>query len=400
MSIEDIKKALEKPASYGPDIDIHRYKLEEATVGELREPDPVLSSATPRVGLSTDKLMYVQVNERALYSALARALSKYGVIMLPTREALEKLPRARELAWKLMEPTRDKYTAAAYLYGGEAGYFIYVPPGIKVPTPIYTCLAIVSNNVVQFAHNIVYVDEDAQVDLVTGCVIPHGVYSGLHVGISEYYVARNAKLTFTMIHAWSEGLHVRPRTIVEVGEGGEYVEYYITYSPVASIQMYPIVYLKKNARVYTASIVASSKTGVYDIGFKANLVEVGASSEIVSRVVAKDESSTYARAEIEAFETNTKGHIECLGLLLSPMAFISSIPIVTSRKQGALLSHEAAIGLIAQREIDYLMSRGFTEDEAKAVLIRGFMNVDAPIPPSIRKQVDVILDMVTKYAVG
>jgi len=99
-------------------------------------------------------------------------------------------------------------------------------------------------------------------------------------------------------------------------------------------------------------------------------------------------------------ESDTKGHIECLGLLLSPKAVISSIPIITSRKQGALLSHEAAIGLIADEEIDYLMSRGFTEEEAKAVLVRGFMSIDAPLPSSIKKQVDYILDMVAKYAVG
>ncbi|MEM1529078.1 MAG: SufD family Fe-S cluster assembly protein, partial [Desulfurococcaceae archaeon] len=280
------------------------------------------------------------------------------------------------------------------------GYFIYVPPYTKVPVPIYTCLAITSNNTVQFAHNVVYVDEGSEANVVTGCAIPHGVYSGVHVGVSEFYVARNAKLTFTMVHAWAEGLHVRPRTRVSVDEGGEYVSYYVTYSPVASIQTYPVVNLGKNARAYLASIIASSKSGVYDIGSGSVLEAPGASVENASRVIARDESSVYARAEIEALESDTRGHVECLGLLLSPKATISSIPIITSRKQGAVLSHEAAIGLIAQKEIDYLMSRGFTEEEAKAVLVRGFMNIEAPIPPVIKKQVDTILDVVTKYAVG
>ncbi|MEM3993271.1 MAG: SufD family Fe-S cluster assembly protein [Desulfurococcaceae archaeon] len=400
MNISEVEKALIKPALYGPDIDLSKYKLEEAVVEEARDVDPGVASAAPRVGLEPGKLMYVQSNERALYTAMARALSKYGVIVAPTREGLEKKPLAKELAWRLVNPASDKYTASAYLYGGEVGYFIYVPPYTKVPMPVYTCLAITTNNTVQFAHNIVYVDEGAEVNLVTGCAIPHGIKDGVHVGISEFYVARNAKLTFTMIHAWAEGLHVRPRTAVRVEEGGEYVSYYVTYSPVASIQTYPTVYLKKNAKAHLASIIASSKKGVYDIGARSILEEPGASTENISRVVAKDESSVYARAEIEAIESDTKGHIECLGLLLSPRAVVSSIPIITSRKQGAVLSHEAAIGLIAQKEIDYLMSKGFSEDEAKAVLIRGFMNIDAPIPPSIKKQVDQILDIVTKYAVG
>jgi len=152
---------------------------------------------------------------------MAKLLEKYGVIVLPTKEALLRKPFARELSWKLVGPTKDKYTAFAYLYGGEVGYFIYVPPGVKVPVPIYTCLSITSNNVVQTAHNIVYVDEGAEAHLVTGCAIPHGVKDGVHIGISEFYIAKNAKLTFTMLHAWAEGLHVRPRTVVKVEEGGE-----------------------------------------------------------------------------------------------------------------------------------------------------------------------------------
>jgi len=393
-------KALEKPAPYGPDLDLSKYKIEEPGVEETREVDPSLLKATSRVGLDASSLAYAQRNEQALATAMAKLLEKYGVIVLPTKEALLRKPFARELSWKLVGPTKDKYTAFAYLYGGEVGYFIYVPPGVKVPVPIYTCLSITSNNVVQTAHNIVYVDEGAEAHLVTGCAIPHGVKDGVHIGISEFYIAKNAKLTFTMLHAWAEGLHVRPRTVVKVEEGGEYINYYVTYSPVASIQTYPVVYLGRNARAYLASIIASSNKGIYDIGSKAVLEQPGAGVENVSRVVARDESESYARAEIEALESDTKGHIECLGLLLSPKAVISSIPIITSRKQGALLSHEAAIGLIADEEIDYLMSRGFTEEEAKAVLVRGFMSIDAPLPPSIKKQVDYILDMVAKYAVG
>lgn len=397
---EDIKRALERPAIYGPDIDLSKFKMEEASIDESTSLDPAITSATPRVGLSVDRLVYAQANERALYTAMARALSKYGVVVVPTVNAIRSSPRARELSWALVDPATDKYTASAYLYGGEVGYFIYVPPNTKVPVPIYTCLAIVTNNTVQFAHNVVYIDEGAEADLITGCTIPHGVRDGVHIGVSEFYVARNAKLTFTMIHAWTEGLHVRPRTAVRVDEGGTYVNYYVTYSPVASLQTYPVIYLKRGARAYMASIVASSKGGIYDIGSQIVLKEEGSSAENISRVVARDESKVYARAEINAEESNTRGHIECLGLLLSPSAMISSIPIITSKKQGALLSHEAAIGLIAQREIDYLMSRGFTEEEAKAVIIRGFMSVDVPIPQVVKREVDRILDIVTKQATG
>lgn len=398
-----VEKALNKPALYGPDIDLTKYKLEEPSVDQLNEDklDEKTIKAINRVSFSSSSISYLQVNETALYKALEKQLSRYGARIMPLKLALEKYDIARKLAWRNIRPDTDKYTAAAYLYGGEIGYFVYVPPNTRVPIPIYSCLAIIGNKRIQFAHNIVYVDEGGEAHIVTGCAVPHGVVEGLHIGISEFYVARNARLTYTMIHAWSEGVHVRPRTGVYVEEGGEYVSYYVIYSPIASIQTFPVAYLRKSSRAYMATITAASGKGVYDLGSKTVLREEGSSSEIVSRIVARDKSIVYARADIEAHNSNTKGHIECLGLLLSEGSTISSIPIITSKKPGALLSHEAAIGMIAERELEYLMSKGFTEDEARAVLVRGFMNVDAPgIPRTVRREIDRILDLVTKYAVG
>jgi len=398
-----VEKALEKPSPYGPDINLSKYELTEPGVGTLEEDklDDRTLETMKRVSFTASSVSYLQVNEVALYRALEKHLSRYGVVVMPLKLALEKYNIARKLSWSLTDPVADKYTAAAHLYGGEVGYFIYVPPKTKVPIPIYTCLALVGNKKIQFAHNVVYVDEGSELHLVTGCAVPHGVYEGLHIGISEYFVSRNAKLTFTMIHAWSEGVHVRPRTSVYVEEGGEYVSYYVIYSPIASLQTFPVVHLKRGGRAYLASITAASGGGVYDLGSRAILADQGASAEVVSRVVARDFSKVYARADIEAWEADTRGHIECLGLLLSNGALISSIPVITSKKPGALLSHEAAIGIIAERELEYLMSKGFTESEARSVIIRGFMNVDAPgIPPVVRKEIDRILDLVTKYAVG
>jgi len=399
-----VEKALSKPSPYGPDIDLSRYRLGKPEISEVNELDidPRLNETLNRVGFrNVNRLSYIQINESAKYRVMEEYLRKYGVRIIPLRKALDEIDFARKLSWNLIRPDLDKYTAATYLYGGEIGYFIYVPPSVKVPIPIYTCLAITSDEKIQFAHNVVYVDEGAEAHLVTGCAVPHGIREGLHIGISEFYVGRNARLTFSMIHAWSEKLHVRPRTSVNVEEGGEYISYYIIYSPVASIQTYPMARVSRGGKAYLANIVAASGNGSYDIGSKVQLLGNNSSTEIVSRVVARDKSKTYARASIEAYTSSTKGHIECLGLLLSENAQISSIPVITSKKPGALLSHEAAIGIIAEKELEYLMSRGFTEEEARAILIRGFMSIDVPgIPRNIKLEVNRILDLVTRYAVG
>ncbi len=400
---KDVEKALDKPSPYGPDIDLSRYRLEEPEVSTLEDErlENNVIKAMDRVSFNLDSVSYLQVNENALYRAMEKQLSRFGARIMPLKKAVEEIDIVKKLAWRIIDPTTDKYTAATYLYGGEIGYFVYVPPNTKVPIPIYTCLAITGEKRIQYAHNIVYVDEGGEAHVVTGCTVPHGIRDGVHIGISEFYVSERAKLTYTMIHAWSEGLHVRPRTGVFIEENGEYVSYYIIYSPIGSIQTLPKIFLKKRSKAYLATVTAASGNGVYDIGSKTVLEEKNSSSEIISRVVARDNSKVYARAEIEARESDTKGHIECLGLLLSTNASISSIPIITSKKPGALLSHEAAIGMIAEHELEYLMSKGFTEDEARAVLVRGFMNVEAPgIPGTIRREINRILDLVTKYALG
>ena len=403
-SLEEVEKALYKPSTYGPDVDLGLYTSDSVKTAEISGGDEIpveARKAGERFGINVESAMYIQVDESALYRSLERTLGKYGVKIMPTRLALEKTDLGREVSWRLIDPRSDKYTASAYLHSGEVGYFIYVPKGVRVPVPIYTCLAITSNRRIQYAHNIVFVDEGAEAHVVTGCAVPHGVREGVHIGISEFYVSRNARLTFTMMHAWAEGMHIRPRTAVRVEEGGEYVSYYIIYSPVASLQTYPRVELSIGARAYLASIIAGSSNGIYDQGSAAILHGRNSSAEVVSRAVASGYSEIYARGSIEAFEAESKGHIECLGLLISEKALISSIPMITSRKPGAILTHEAAIGMIAEKEIQYLMSKGFTEDEAKSVLVRGFMSIEVPgIPLTVKREVERLLDRITRSAFG
>lgn len=398
-------KALSKKAKYGPDISLEDYIIEthKPSISE-KEVFEEISEPASRLGMSNKELIqasYIQVNELVLHRAVVEGLRKQGVIVMSTGEALRKLPWAREYYWKNVDVSQDKYTAAVELYGKGQGYFIYVPPGVKVKYPIYTCLLITDNRQAQLVHNIVIVDEGAELNLVTGCATGHKVKTALHIGVSEFYVKKNAKLSFAMIHAWGSGIHVRPRTSVRVWEGGEYISYYLIYSDVASIQQYPSVRLGRKAKLHAASIVVGSSNSMYDIGSEAVLEDEEASAEIISRVVAKDEAWVAARARIIAYHGNTRGHIECLGLPLSSKATIKALPELETHVEGAELTHEAAIGKIAEEEIEYLMSRGFTEDEARALILRGFLKVDMPgLPLTIRKMIDHVTHMLAERATG
>ncbi len=390
-------KALNKESPYGPSIDLSKFELGEVELGSIPRLtiDEIVrlgGDAARRVGIDRlDEASYVQINEALLYRVVIEDLRRRGIIVMSTAEALRKLPWAKNYYWRLLSVDEDKYTAAVEVYGIGQGYFIYVPPGVKIEKPIFTCLLISTNKTAQLVHNIVIVDDGAELNLITGCATSRRVRSALHIGVSEFYVGKNAKLSFAMIHAWGKGIHVRPRTAVKVSEGGTYVSYYVIYSDVKSIQQYPKVYLSKDAKYYTASIIVGIGKSIYDVGAEAILEGSNSSAEIISRVVAQDEAEIVARARIVGLGPNVKGHIECLGLQLSPKAKIQSIPELESKTSDSRLTHEAAIGRIAEEEIEYLMSRGLDEEEARALILRGFMTVDIPgLPVMTRKVIDQV----------
>ncbi|MEM0377205.1 MAG: SufD family Fe-S cluster assembly protein [Thermofilum sp.] len=401
MSSERVRAALTKPAPFGVDVDLSKFGVGRTAIVS-GEPDRLLAeSARQRVGVELEKASYVQVGETVFARAMAAKLAKLGVVVKPLRRALEEDELPRKLAWSIIDPATDKYTAYAYSYGEELGYYVYVPPGVKVPWPIYTCLSLFTGEEVQFAHNIVYVDEGGEAVVTTGCLVPHGVKGGVHIGISEFFVARGAKLAFAMIHAWGEGVYVRPRTAVRVEEGGEYLSYYAVYSPVASLQTYPTVHLAEGARAKLVSVIAGIGSGEYDIGGRAVLEGPGASAELVSRVLAKGGAKVYSRAEVKATAPRAKGHIECLGVLMDSVSSIEAIPILSSTVQEVELSHEAAIGMIAGEKVEYLMSKGFTEEEARAILLRGFLSAEeSALPDAVRPEISRIIDYIVKHATG
>ncbi len=399
---ERAEKALRKRARHDPDIDIESYELSTPEIRAEELPWEDLESFYEKLGFrGGETLSYVQVDERVYYVRQKPLYEKYGVVVEPLAIALKENSLARRLAWSLVSVDQDKYTAAAYLYGGEMGYFIYVPPGVRFPEPIYTCLGIFSKRRAQFAHNIVYLGEGAEAYITTGCMVPHGVEGGLHIGVSEFYVSRGAKLVYTMLHSWVKGVHVRPRTSIAVEEGGRYVSYYAVYSPVGSLQAMPDVRLSSGASAEHTAIVAGSGGGVYDIGSRALLLGRGSSAELVSRVVASSGARVVARADLRSSSRRTRGHIECLGLLLDDKSYVSSIPILESEVEEAELTHEAAIGFISGEKIEYLMTKGFSEEEARAILLRGFLSVEAPgLPERARREVERIIDYVVRRAVG
>ncbi|MEM4576238.1 MAG: SufD family Fe-S cluster assembly protein [Candidatus Nezhaarchaeales archaeon] len=396
--IEQLKKKAEetltKPPAFGPDLDLSKYRYEVEKPKDWLTEDLIERAETVGIDLRERERSgtYLQLDH---YSIIEKATAG-GVEVMSISKALESYDWLLDYYWKALSVDMDKFTALAEVKRTE-GYFIRAKKGVKIDLPIQACLYLKTPRIAQNVHNIIIVEEGAELHVITGCVTPKKA-EGLHVGVSEFYVKKGGKLTFTMIHGWTEEVDVRPRTGVILEDDASYTSIYVNLNPVRTFQMMPKVYLEgRNARCYLASIIAASKSSYFDVGGATYLRAENTKAEIVSKTVAKDEAYVAARGFIVGERDGVKGHLECRGMLLSPKSVILAIPELEARARDVELSHEAAVGKIAEEEIYYLMARGFSEEEATSIIIRGFMNVDVKgLPPALALQIKKALDISAK----
>lgn len=311
-----------------------------------------------------------------------------GVEVLGIRQALKKYDGLPEYFWNAIDRDKDEFTRTAAKEELHGGYFIRTEKGVKVAEPVQTCLFIKGENIGQNVHNIVVVEEDSEVHIITGCATSHGVVSALHLGISEFYIKKGGKLTFTMVHNWGEEVVVRPRTVGVVEEGGVLQNNYVLLKKVKSVESYPTIYLNGPGAVARFNSVIVTPEGSHvDTGNRIVLNAPDTRGEIISRTITTG-GEIIARGEIIGNAVPVRGHLECKGLILGG-GIIHAIPELRGTRPGVELSHEAAVGKIAQEEIEYLMARGLDEDEATSTIVRGFLNVEIMgLPRELQESID------------
>lgn len=310
-----------------------------------------------------------------------------GVEVMGISQAQEKHGWLSDYMWKNISPDTDKFTLQAKKNPHE-GYFIHALAGVKTKHPVQSCLYIAKEGFSQNVHNIVVAEEDSELHIITGCTTAPHLVSGLHVGISEFYVKRGARLTFTMIHDWGKKINVRPRTVIQVEEGGTIISNYISLKPVGSLQMFPTTHLNgKGAVARFNSILVAGQGSFLDVGSRIVLNAPDTRAEIISRGISSG-GSIIVRGDLVGKVAGIKAHLECKGLILND-GFMQAIPELTGHVPGVEMSHEAAVGKIDQQEIEYLMARGLDEEEAISTIVRGFLNVDIEgLPAGLKKKLD------------
>jgi uncharacterized protein len=382
---EKARDAANKPAVIGEDIDLNKYDSSDTAPSYQKDPSKLPAAAKDRMlsaGVMLDDTSqrsgtFVQMDNTPVHSSV----SQDGVEVLPVTQALEKYDWLKDYWWKAVSVDQDKYTASVELHRNN-GYFIRALPGQKTIFPVQACLYLAKENLVQNVHNIIIAEEGSELHIITGCAIASHEEPGLHLGVSEFYIKKGAKVTFTMIHVWNPETAVRPRTGAFVEEDALFMSNYLLMKPVRSLQMNPTARcVGKNATVRYNSILVTGPGSSIDVGSRVILGAPGSRTEIVSRAITTG-GDIVARGYVEGNAPGVKGHLECRGLILGKKGMIYAIPELKGNLPDIDLSHEAAVGKIAEEEVEYLMARGLTKDEATATIVRGFLRVDIEgLPP-------------------
>ena len=348
------------------------------TRGSLYDLPHQILEAALKVGVEADEskrsATYFQVDHSSVLAAVNEYF-KGRVEVLDIRDALAKYDWLKQYLWRLIPPDKDEYTKLVEDREG-GGYFIRIMPGARVELPLQACLIIAKEGFEQAIHNVVIAEEGSDCHLLTGCTLHPGVSSGLHVGVSEFFIKRGARLSFTMVHSWGRGMEVRPRTAILVEEGGVFISNYVCLNPVKHVQAYPVAYLVGRGSVAVFNNILYASSSIMDVGSRIELSAPEAKGESVSRVVSSSGSRVVSRGTIVAFASPVRGHLECRGLILDDMSVIEAIPELVGMRRDIDLSHEAAVGKIADHEIAYLMSRGLSREEAVSTIVRGFLSVE------------------------
>ena len=320
-----------------------------------------------------------------------------GIDVMKISDAVKKDRQAEEHLWRSIPPDHDDFTVYAKENPHE-GYFIRARKGVRSVDPVQACLHIATESFSQNVHNVVIADENSDIHIITGCSTSSRLTRGLHVGVSEFYVKKGAVLRFTMIHDWGKQVEVRPRTVTVVEEGGIFISNYISMNPVGSLQMNPVTYLNGEQSVarFNSILVAGRGTHL-DVGSTVVLNATNSRAEIISRAISTG-GTIIARGNMTGKAEGIKAHLECKGLILKD-GIMHAVPELDARVPGVEMSHEAAVGRIDRREIEYIQSRGLDEDEAVSTIVRGFLNVDIEgLPPGLAAKLDTVVTETQKDA--
>ncbi|MGH3321706.1 MAG: Fe-S cluster assembly protein SufB [Streptosporangiaceae bacterium] len=344
-----------------------------------------------------------QYESEVVYHKIREDLEKQGVLFLDTDTGLREHPEVFEEYFGSVIPAGDNKFAALNTAVWSGGSFIYVPPGVHVDIPLQAYFRINTENMGQFERTLIVVDEGAYVHYVEGCTAPIYSTDSLHSAVVEIIVKPNARCRYTTIQNWSSNVYnlVTKRAVAYEGATMEWVDGNIG----SKVTMkYPSVYLLgEHAKGETLSVAFAGEEQHQDAGAKMVHCSPHTSSSIVSKSVARSGGRTSYRGLVQVQEgaTSSRSNVKCDALLIDTVSRSDTYPYVDIREDDVHMGHEATVSKVSEDQLFYLMSRGLTEDEAMAMIVRGFIEpIARELPMEYALELNRLIELQMEGAVG
>ncbi|MCS6767194.1 MAG: Fe-S cluster assembly protein SufB [Candidatus Nitrosocaldus sp.] len=344
-----------------------------------------------------------QYESETVYHKLREDLEKKGVIFCDTDTALREHEDIFRRHFAKVVPPNDNKFAALNSAVWSGGSFVYIPEGVEVDMPLNAYFRINAQNMGQFERTLIIAEPYSKVHYIEGCTAPIYSTESLHCAVVEVIAKKGATVRYTTLQNWSNDVYnlVTKRAHAYEDAVVEWVDANIG----SKVTMkYPSVYLLgRNARADLLSVAFAGKGQHQDTGAKAVHLAPNTTSKIISKSVSKDGGRTSYRGLLHVAKgaTNVKSTVRCDALLVDEISRTDTYPYIEVNEDDATITHEASVGKIGEDQIFYIMSRGYTEQEALSLIVSGFLEVfTKELPMEYAVEFNRLIKMEMEGAVG
>ncbi|WP_156689714.1 Fe-S cluster assembly protein SufB [Mycobacterium sp. Marseille-P9652] len=344
-----------------------------------------------------------QYESEVVYHQIREDLESQGVIFVDTDTGLRQHEDLFKQYFGTVIPAGDNKFSALNTAVWSGGSFIYVPPGVHVDIPLQAYFRINTENMGQFERTLIIVDENAYVHYVEGCTAPIYTSDSLHSAVVEIIVKPGGRCRYTTIQNWSNNVYnlVTKRARAEAGATMEWVDGNIG----SKVTMkYPAVWMTgEHAKGEVLSVAFAGEGQHQDAGAKMLHLAPNTSSNIVSKSVARGGGRTSYRGLVQVNKGahGSRSSVKCDALLVDTISRSDTYPYVDIREDDVTMGHEATVSKVSENQLFYLMSRGLTEEEAMAMVVRGFVEpIAKELPMEYALELNRLIELQMEGSVG
>lgn len=345
-----------------------------------------------------------QYDSEIVYHNVRKEVAAEGVVYTDIESALkgDMADMVRSHFMKLIPPSEHKFAA---LHGAvwSGGSFVYVPKGVSVEIPLQSYFRLNAPGAGQFEHTLIIVEDDAYLHFIEGCSAPKYNIANLHAGCVEIYIGKNSRVRYSTIENWSKNMYNLNSKRALVEEGGT-IEWVSGSFGSHTSYLYPMSILKgDNSRMEYTGITFAGEGQELDTGAKVVHMGRNTSSHITTKSISRDGGKSNFRSEVSIRHEaeNSKSAVTCESLMLDDQSRSDTIPVSDIRNSKVDIGHEAKIGRISEDSIFYLMSRGLSEDDAKALIVGGFAEpIAKELPVEYAVEMNNLINLEMKGSIG